>query len=162
VNGPELEQHIGGALAKRLRDDLELITGVYPAFDREEYLAGRLAPVFFGLRVEQLRCKGVAGLLHRDRPFASSRAGHRAYGRPLRGGVQRLHLQDFTRTWTPITAPAIAFLKVCSGKFERNVNYRHARLDRTMRFSSPTAFMAQKKEILDEAFAGRDIVGLPG
>ena len=54
----------------------------------------------------------------------------------------------------------IAFLRICSGKFERNVNYKHVRFDRMMRFSSPTAFMAQKKEILDEAYAG-DIVGLP-
>ena len=51
-------------------------------------------------------------------------------------------------------------MKICSGKFERNVNYKHVRFNRMMRFSSPTAFMAQKKEIMDEAFAG-DIVGLP-
>jgi peptide chain release factor 3 len=54
----------------------------------------------------------------------------------------------------------IAFVKVCSGKFERNVNYKHVRFNRMMKFSSPTAFMAQKKEIMDEAYAG-DIVGLP-
>ena len=54
----------------------------------------------------------------------------------------------------------IAFVKICSGKFERNVNYKHVRNNKLMRFSSPTAFMAQKKEVVDEAFAG-DIVGLP-
>jgi len=54
----------------------------------------------------------------------------------------------------------IAFVKICSGKFERNVNYKHIRHNKMMRFSSPTAFMAQKKETVDEAFAG-DIVGLP-
>ncbi|MBP7368883.1 MAG: peptide chain release factor 3, partial [Paludibacteraceae bacterium] len=50
--------------------------------------------------------------------------------------------------------------KICSGKFERNVNYKHIRQGKMLRFSSPTAFMAQKKEIVDEAYAG-DIVGLP-
>jgi peptide chain release factor 3 len=54
----------------------------------------------------------------------------------------------------------IAFLKICSGKFERNVNYRHVRHGKMLRFSAPTAFMAQKKETVDEAYAG-DIVGLP-
>jgi len=54
----------------------------------------------------------------------------------------------------------IAFVKVCSGKFECNVNYLHVRFNRMMKFSAPTAFMAQKKEVLDEAYAG-DIVGLP-
>ncbi|MCK9342822.1 MAG: peptide chain release factor 3, partial [Massilibacteroides sp.] len=54
----------------------------------------------------------------------------------------------------------IAFVKICSGCFKRNVNYKHVRFNKMMRFSSPTAFMAQKKETVDEAFAG-DIVGLP-
>ena len=54
----------------------------------------------------------------------------------------------------------IACVKSCSGKFERNVNYKHIRHGKMMRFSSPTAFMAQKKETVDEAYAG-DIVGLP-
>ena len=54
----------------------------------------------------------------------------------------------------------IAFVKICSGRFERNAAYRHIRLGKTLKFSSPTAFMAQKKETVDEAFAG-DIIGLP-
>ena len=51
-------------------------------------------------------------------------------------------------------------LKICSGRFERNANYKHVRFGKMMRFSSPTAFMAQKKEVVDEAYAG-DIIGLP-
>ena len=51
-------------------------------------------------------------------------------------------------------------MKICSGRFERNANYKHVRFGKMMRFSSPTAFMAQKKEVVDEAFAG-DIIGLP-
>ena len=54
----------------------------------------------------------------------------------------------------------IAFVKICSGKFERNVNYRHVRNDKMMKFAALTAFMAQKKNIVDEAFPG-DIVGIP-
>lgn len=54
----------------------------------------------------------------------------------------------------------IAFVKVCSGKFERNVYYHHVGQNKQMRFSAPTAFMAQKKSIVDEAWPG-DIVGLP-
>ena len=54
----------------------------------------------------------------------------------------------------------IAFVKVCSGKFERNVYYKHVRQDKQMRFAAPTAFMAQKKSIVDEAYPG-DIVGIP-
>ena len=55
---------------------------------------------------------------------------------------------------------SIAFVKICSGVFRRNTNYHHVRLGRDLRFSSPTAFMAQRKEIVEDAYAG-DIVGLP-
>ena len=54
----------------------------------------------------------------------------------------------------------IAFCKICSGKFVRNQPYYHVRLDKTVRFSSPTQFMAQRKSTIDEAYPG-DIVGLP-
>jgi peptide chain release factor 3 len=53
----------------------------------------------------------------------------------------------------------IAFVKVCSGKFQRNTNYQHVRLGRNLKFASPTAFMADKKSIVEEAYPG-DIVGL--
>ena len=54
----------------------------------------------------------------------------------------------------------IAFCKICSGKFTRNTPYLHVRHGKTMRFSSPTQFMAQRKTTIDEAWAG-DIIGLP-
>ena len=54
----------------------------------------------------------------------------------------------------------IAFVKVCSGKFERNAPYKNIRTDKVMRFAAPTAFMAQKKSVVDEAYPG-DIVGIP-
>jgi peptide chain release factor 3 len=54
----------------------------------------------------------------------------------------------------------LAFLKICSGKFIRNTNYLHVRQGKNMKFSSPTAFMADKKSIIDEAYPG-DIVGIP-
>ncbi len=54
----------------------------------------------------------------------------------------------------------IAFVKVCSGRFERNAPYKQMRTGKSMRFAAPTAFMAQKKSIVDEAFPG-DIVGIP-
>ncbi len=54
----------------------------------------------------------------------------------------------------------IAFVKICSGKFERNAPYKHIRLGKTLKFAAPTAFMAQKKNVVDEAYPG-DIVGIP-
>jgi peptide chain release factor 3 len=83
-----------------------------------------------------------AGLIEPESPFFS-------------GFIFKIHAN-----MDPNHRSCIAFVKICSGKFERNVNYKHVRQGKTMKFSSPTAFMAQKKETVDEAFAG-DIVGLP-
>ena len=59
-----------------------------------------------------------------------------------------------------IIVHVLSFCKICSGKFSRNTPYYHVRHDKTMRFSSPTQFMAQRKTTVDEAWAG-DIIGLP-
>ena len=139
--------------------DLDLISGVYKPFDVNEYLAGDLAPVFFG---SALNTFGVNELLDCFVEIAPSPRPVQAVERvvnPLEekfsGFVFKIHAN-----MDPNHRSCIAFVKVCSGKFERNVYYKHVRLGKTMRFSSPTAFMAQKKETVDEAFAG-DIVGLP-
>lgn len=159
IESSRLENHIGDHLSKKLRDDVELITEVYPSFDRDEYLAGRLAPVFFGSALNNF---GVKELLDCFVDIAPSPREVQAeeriinpYEENFSGFVFKIHAN-----MDPNHRSCIAFVKVCAGKFERNVNYKHVRFNRMMRFSSPTAFMAQKKEIMDEAYAG-DIVGLP-
>lgn len=159
LESSRLENHIGDHLSKKLRDDVELITEVYPSFDRDEYLAGRLAPVFFGSALNNF---GVKELLDCFVDIAPSPREVQAeerivdpYEESFSGFVFKIHAN-----MDPNHRSCIAFVKVCAGKFERNVNYKHVRFNRMMRFSSPTAFMAQKKEIMDEAYAG-DIVGLP-
>ena len=159
LNSQELDQMVGEHDAEKLRMDLDLISGVYNPFDVNEYLAGDLAPVFFG---SALNTFGVNELLDCFVEIAPSPRPVQAVERvvnPLEekfsGFVFKIHAN-----MDPNHRSCIAFVKVCSGKFERNVYYKHVRLGKTMRFSSPTAFMAQKKETVDEAFAG-DIVGLP-
>ncbi len=159
INEDDLETHIGEALAKTLREEVELITGVYPEFDREEYLAGKLAPVFFGSALNNFGVKELldcfVNIAPSPRPVNAEERKVDPYEDAFSGFVFKIHAN-----MDPNHRSRIAFVRVCSGKFERNVNYKHVRFDRMMRFSSPTAFMAQKKEILDEAYAG-DIVGLP-
>ena len=158
LNNPELEKYIPED-AKKLREDVELIEGVYSEFDVNEYLAGNLAPVFFGSALQNF---GVKELLDCFVKIAPSPRAVEALEREVSpyeeffsGFIFKIHAN-----MDPNHRSCIAFVKICSGKFERNVNYRHIRHNKLMRFSAPTAFMAQKKETLDEAFAG-DIVGLP-
>lgn len=159
VHSPELEDYISAEQAEKLRSDLELVDGVYPEFDREAYLRGELAPVFFGSALNNF---GVQELLNCFVDIAPSPQPIQAEER-----VVDPHEEGFTgfvfkihANMDPNHRSCIAFVKICSGRFERNANYKHVRLGKMMKFSSPTAFMAQKKETVEEAFAG-DIIGLP-
>ncbi|MDD2328127.1 MAG: peptide chain release factor 3 [bacterium] len=159
IGSHDLEDHIGEALSEKLRGDVELITEVYPDFQIEEYLAGRLAPVFFGSALNNFGVKELLDCFVEIAPSPRPMMAEERVVEPLEesfsGFVFKIHAN-----MDPNHRSCIAFVKVCSGRFERNVNYKHIRFNRLMKFSSPTAFMAQKKEILDEAYAG-DIVGLP-
>ena len=159
VNDPLVDENVGSADAEQLRTDLELIDGVYPEFDEQEYLKGHVAPVFFG---SALNTFGVKELLDCFVKIAPSPKPVMAEEREVvpsepnfTGFVFKIHAN-----MDPNHRSCIAFVKVCSGKFERNVNYKHVRSGKMMRFAAPTAFMAQKKSIVDEAYPG-DIVGIP-
>lgn len=158
IASPDLEEHIGGQAAQ-LRQDLELIGGVYDEFDRRRYLDAKVAPVFFGSALNNF---GIRELLDCFVQIAPSPLPTVAVERTVvptdkgfSGFVFKIHAN-----MDPNHRSSIAFVKICSGRFERNAPYLHVRLGKQLKFSSPTAFMAQKKETVDEAFAG-DIVGLP-
>ncbi|MDR3217562.1 MAG: peptide chain release factor 3 [Dysgonamonadaceae bacterium] len=171
INNPELEQHIGEKEAKKLRADLELIEGVYPEFDSpkedentsqtglDKYLEGDLAPVFFGSALNNFGVKELLDcfvqIAPSPRPVRTEEKQVVPEEDPFSGFVFKIHAN-----MDPNHRSCIAFLKICSGKFERNTNYKHVRFDKMMKFTQATAFMAQKKETVDEAFAG-DIIGLP-
>ena len=159
VDSPELEKHIGNDLSEKLRADLELIEGVYSSFDVNSYLSGDLAPVFFGSALNNFGVKELLDCFVRiapsPRPVMAEERKVIPESDPLSGFIFKIHAN-----MDPNHRSCIAFLKICSGKFERNINYKHIRFDKWMKFSQATAFMAQKKETVDEAYAG-DIIGIP-
>ncbi len=159
VNDPRIDEAVGSADAEKLREDLELIEGVYPEFDEKEYLEGKVAPVFFG---SALNTFGVKELLDcfvqiapSPRPIVAEEREVKPDEDAFSGFVFKIHAN-----MDPNHRSCIAFVKICSGKFERNAPYRHIRSGKTLKFAAPTAFMAQKKSIVDEAYPG-DIVGIP-
>jgi len=158
IQSPELGKHIGELNATQLREDVEMVEAIYPPFDINEYREGKLAPVFFGSAVNNF---GVQELLD---CFIDLAPGPLARYNGVRmvlpdedkfsGFVFKIHANI-----DPRHRNRVAFLRVCSGMFERKKNYYHVRQDKAIRFSNATAFMAQNKETIDEAFPG-DIVGL--
>lgn len=159
INSPELDTRIGSKLAEKLREDIDLIQGVYPELDVEEYLRGEIAPVFFGSALNNFGIKELldcfVNIAPSPRPVDAVERSVKPDEPAFTGFIFKIHAN-----MDPNHRSCIAFVKICSGKFERNVYYKHVRFNRDMRFSAPTAFMAQKKETVDEAYAG-DIVGLP-
>ena len=159
INSNELEQQVGEADSAQLRDDLELVSGVYPEFDVETYRSAEVAPVFFGSALNNF---GVQELLDCFVEIAPSPRPTKAEEREVKPEEQKFSgfIFKITANIDPNHRSCIAFCKVCSGKFVRNQPYLHVRMGKTMRFSSPTQFMAQRKSTIDEAYPG-DIVGLP-
>lgn len=159
VDSSDLEKHIGEEDAEKLREDMELVDGVYPEFNVDEYRSAEVAPVFFGSALNNF---GVQELLNCFVEIAPSPRPVKAEERVVEPTEPKFtgFVFKITANIDPNHRSCIAFCKVCSGKFVRNTPYYHVRLDKTVRFSSPTQFMAQRKSTVDEAYPG-DIVGLP-
>lgn len=155
---PILDNLVGETLAEELREDLEIIEGVYDEFSREAYLAGDLAPVFFGSAVNNFGVQELLDTFCRISPSPRGRDTSVRFVEPndkkFSGFVFKIHAN-----LDPKHRDRIAFLRIVSGKFERNTFYNHVRLDKKLKFPNPTSFMAQDKSIIEEAFPG-DVVGL--
>ncbi len=158
VNSPELEKIVGSTQANALRENLELVQGVYPPFDKDAYLKGDLQPVFFGSALNNF---GVRELLDcfidiapTPRPKKAEERIVEPSEKALTGFVFKIHAN-----MDPKHRDRLAFIKIVSGTFERNKPYFHVRNNKNMKFSSPNAFFAEKKEIVDISYPG-DIVGL--
>jgi len=158
LSDPQLQKNIGEQASKELRDETHLVHEIYPEFSREEYLKGHISPVFFGSAINNF---GVKELLDCFVQIAPEPLGRQTEEREIdpfesqfSGFVFKIHAN-----MDPKHRDRIAFLRICSGKFERNTNYLHVRQDRKLKFPNPTSFMADKKQVVEEAYPG-DVIGL--
>lgn len=153
-----LKNKIGERDAAQLREDVELIDGVYGELDTNAYLLGKTAPVFFGSAVNNFGVKEMLDTFVRIAPAPLCRPTSDGEVCPdedkFSGFVFKIHAN-----LDPKHRDRIAFLRVCSGRFERNRYYHHVRLDKDVRFSNPYSFLARQKDVIEEAFPG-DVVGL--
>jgi peptide chain release factor 3 len=131
---------------------------VYGPFQKEDYLQGKLAPVFFGSAVNNFGVRELLDCFIQIAPPPRARETEKRTVKPnedkFSGFIFKVHAN-----MDPRHRNRIAFVRVCSGEFKRGSNYFHVRQNKSFRFSNATAFMAQQKETVDAAFPG-DIVGL--
>ena len=158
VKGAELENIIGAEAASALRENLELVNGVYPTFSKENYLNGTQQPVFFGSALNNFGVRELLDCFIEIAPPPRAKKAEERFVSPteleMSGFVFKIHAN-----MDPKHRDRLAFVKIVSGIFERNKPYLHVRHDKKLKFSSPNAFFAEKKAIVDISYPG-DIVGL--
>lgn len=153
-----LSSLVGELLANKLIEEVELIRSVFPTFSRQDYLQGNIAPVFFGSALNNFGVKELLETFLEIAPSPSSSTAAERVVNPdeekFTGFVFKIHANLH-----PQFRARIAFIKICSGVFRRNVPYFHVRSGKFFKFSNPTSFMAAKQSVIDEAYPG-DIVGV--
>lgn len=158
LTSPDLDKQVGPVEAKQLREDIELIHGVYSDLNRDAYLKGQIAPVYFGSAVNNF---GIQELLEtfvelapNPRPRLTSLRDVEPTENKFSGFIFKIHAN-----LDPKHRDRVAFMRICSGEFKRNKFYYHVRQNKELRFNNPTTFMAAQKNIIEEAYPG-DVVGL--
>lgn len=158
INTDYFEKQVGEKFAGTLREELELVQEVYPEFNLEAYRNGNISPVFFGSALYNFGVKEVLEsfikIAPQPQPRQSSERVVNPYEEKFTGFVFKIHAN-----MDPKHRNRLAFVKVVSGVFKRNTYYYHVQNGKKLKFSNPTAFMASKKSVIEEAFPG-DIVGL--
>ncbi|MBZ5856375.1 peptide chain release factor 3 [Flavihumibacter profundi] len=158
LSDPLLDEKLGERDAAILREDVELVDGVHGELHVADYLAGKVAPVFFGSAVNNFGVKEMLDTFIRIAPTPRSRETSKrkvdVEEDRFSGFIFKIHAN-----LDPKHRDRIAFLRVCSGKFERNKYFHHVRLDKDVRFSNPYSFLARSKDVIEEAYPG-DVVGL--
>lgn len=157
INSTFLDEKLGSYAAK-LREDVELIEGVYETFSPDRYRSGNLAPVFFGSALNNFGVRELLETFIEVAPHPQKReTDARTIGpeeEAFSGFVFKIHAN-----LDPKHRDRIAFLRVCSGTFKKGKSFQHVRLGKQLRFANPYNFMAQSKNGVNEAFPG-DVVGL--
>jgi peptide chain release factor 3 len=177
VTGPEdpkLDELLGDQ-ADDLRNDLELLQGAAPDYDHAAFLAGKQSPLLFGSAMNNFGVRELLEAFLQQSPPPQPRTavvGAAAReppppGDPVPTREIDIHEPAFSgfvfkiqANMDPKHRDRMAFLRICSGRFERGMKAYHCRLDREVNLGNATTFFAQSREIVEEAYAG-DIIGIP-
>ncbi|MFZ8983321.1 MAG: peptide chain release factor 3 [Steroidobacteraceae bacterium] len=154
----EAARELLGLDADAYREEVELVRGATPAFDRDAYRAGRQTPVFFGSAISNFGVEELLAFFVEHAPPPQPRPTTTRSvdpGEPaLTGFVFKIQAN-----MDPAHRDRIAFLRLCSGQYRRGMRLRHVRLGKEVRVADALTFMASDRERAEEAWAG-DIIGL--
>jgi len=158
LNESVLDEVLESNHAAKLLEDIELIEGVYDKFDKNDYLNASVAPVFFGSALNSFGVNELLDTFCEIAPGPLLRQTDKRAVMPeeksLTGFIFKIHAN-----LDPRHRNRMAFLRICSGVFEKSTYYHHVRLNKKMKFNTPVSFIGQKKEAVEEAYPG-DVVAL--
>jgi peptide chain release factor 3 len=158
LDNPQAAARFGEAYAQA-RDEIELVQGASHEFDRAAFLAGRQTPAFFGSAINNFGVREVLDALVDLAPPPGPRAAVQrmvAPDEPKFAGV----VFKIQANMDPAHRDRIAFVRVCSGRFERGMRLRNGRTGKDFRTNNVVSFLSQRRDLVDEAYAG-DIIGIP-
>ncbi len=157
LDNPELDA-IAGADAKQLREEIELLQGASHAFDRAEYLAGKLTPVFFG---SALNHEGTDELIDAFVDHAPAPLPRNTESRVVESAEPGFtgFVFKIQANMDPAHHDRVAFLRITSGTYKKGLRVRHVRAQRDLQLHNAITFMASRRESASTAVAG-DIIGL--
>ena len=158
LDNPAYAQRFGMQY-EQAKGEISLLTDAAPPFDREAFLAGRQTPMFFGSAVNNFGVREVLDALVDLAPAPGQRAAIQRVVQPdepkLTGVVFKIQAN-----MDPAHRDRIAFVRVASGHFKRGMRLKVTRSGKELRPNTVVSFLSQRRELLDEAFAG-DIIGIP-
>ena len=158
IGNPALAERFGMAY-EQAASEVQLVREAAPGFDEAEFLAGRQTPMFFGSAINNFGVQEVLDALVELAPPPGPKAALQREVQPTEPKFSGVVFK-IQANMDPAHRDRIAFLRVCSGRFERGMRMRHLRLKRDIKVSSVVTFMASSREQVEEAYAG-DIIGLP-
>src|SRR5690606_11141611 len=157
LDKPLLDERLG-EFAQQLRDEIDLVKGASHTFDLEAFLAGRMTPVFFGTALGNFdvdhMLDGLVEWAPAPMPRETDKRRVDANEETFSGFVFKIQAN-----MDPLHRDRIAFLRVCSGRYEKGMKVFHVRLGKDVRIADAVTFMAGDREQVEEAYAG-DIIGL--
>ena len=157
INNPELDRRFPDEMTE-LREQVELLHGASHPFSLEDFLEGQQTPVFFGSAINNFGVRELLGALIDWAPSPRPRPTTGRTVRPEEAAFSGFVFK-IQANMDPQHRDRVAFLRVCSGHFQRGMKIKHLRLGRDIQVHNPIIFLAQERELVEEAFAG-DIIGL--
>ena len=159
LDDPKLGEYLNELELTKLREDVEMARGLCPEFDMQAYLEGTMTPVFFGSAVNNFGVRELLGGIGR---FAPAPRSQKTRDRVVEANEKKVSAFVFKiqANMDPKHRDRMAFARICSGRFRRGMKLKHVRSGKTQVIHSPQLFLAQDREMAEEAYPG-DIIGLP-